>query len=118
MINMIRKAGIEIAKRLLHIDIFIESAIKEVIFYFKLMNWPLAGDNKRKNDKNSNSFDNRTKGINVVKTKYLRITLCEKTCFESVNRAIKMIFGSEHLFKAHNIGVGKTRDQNPSLIIL
>jgi hypothetical protein len=80
MINMIRKARIDIAKRLFHIDIFIKSVIKEVIFDFKLMNWPLVGDNRRKNDKNNSSLDNMTKGISVVKTKYLRITLCEKIC--------------------------------------
>jgi hypothetical protein len=116
MKNMIREARIDIAKRLLQIDIFIESDIDEDIFGIELMNWPLMGDNKR--NKNNNSLHNRIEGIRVVKTRYLRITLYDKTCLESVNVAIKMIFGSEYPFRAHNIGVGRMRDQDPSLIIL
>jgi len=116
MKDMIREARIDIAKRLLQIDIFIESDIDEDIFGIKLMNWPLMGDNKR--NKNNNSLHNRIEGIRVVKTRYLRITLYDKTCLESVNVAIKMIFGSKYPFRAHNIDVGRMRDQDPSLIIL
>ena len=60
MANMINKTRIDITRRLLHIDIFIESANKEVVFDIKLMNWLLVGDNKRKNEKNNRSLDNRT----------------------------------------------------------
>ena len=116
MKDMIREARIDIAKRLLQIDIFIESDIDEDIFGIKLMNWPLMGDNKR--NKNNNNLHNRIEGIRVVKTRYLRITLYDKTCLESVNVAIKMIFGSKYPFRAHNIDVGRMRDQDPSLIIL
>jgi hypothetical protein len=73
MKDMIREARIDIAKRLLQIDIFIESDIDEDIFSIKLMNWPLMGDYKRNN--NNNSLHNRIEDISVVKTRYLRITL-------------------------------------------
>jgi hypothetical protein len=73
MKDMIREARIDIAKRLLQIDIFIESDIDEDIFSIKLMNWPLMGDYKRNN--NNNSLHNMIEDINVVKTRYLRITL-------------------------------------------
>ena len=48
---------------------FIKSAIKKDIFNIKLMNWSL-GDNKREDDTNNSSLDNKTGGISGVKIKY------------------------------------------------
>ena len=66
----------------------------------------------------SGSFDNRTKSVSVVKTRNLSRTFGNKTSLETLNGSIKQIFNTKHSFRAHDVGVGRARNQSPSIILL
>ena len=66
----------------------------------------------------SGSFDNRTESVSVVKTRNLSITFGNKTSLEMLDGSIKKIFNTKHPFRAHDIGVGRARNQSSSIILL
>jgi len=109
--NMIKETMINVARRLLHIDIFTKNAIEKSIFDVGLVKGPLVG--QRKYNTNNNSLNNKAKSISIVKTRDLSVTLGNKMSLESLDRAIRKIFGSKHPFGAPNVGVGRAKDQNP-----
>jgi hypothetical protein len=108
---MIKETMINVARRLLHIDIFTKNAIEKSIFDVGLVKGPLVG--QRKYNTNNNSLNNKAKSISIVKTRDLSVTLGNKMSLESLDRAIRKIFGSKHPFGAPNVGVGRAKDQNP-----
>lgn len=107
---------INVARRLLHIDIFTKNAIEKSIFDVGLVKGPLVG--QRKYNTNNNSLNNKTKSISIVETRDISVTLGNKMSLESLDRAIRKIFGSKHPFGAPNVGVGRARDQNPDAVML
>ena len=115
---MIREARINVPRRLFHIDLFSKMTIEEYILDIKLAERPVVGHNKRKDNTNSGSLDDRAKSVSVVKTRYLCIAVGNKAGFEMLDRSIGQILGPKHPFGIHNVGVGRSRDQNPGMIIL
>ncbi len=95
--NMIGKA-VNIARGLFHINMFSEMPVEECIFDIKLAKGPFVGHSKRENNTDSGSFDDRTKGVSVVKTRYLCVALGNKAGFETLDRAITQVFGPKHPF--------------------
>ena len=96
--NMIGKARVNIARGLFHINMFSEMPVEEHIFDIKLTKGPFVGHNKRENNTDSGSFDDRTKGVSVVKTRYLCVAFGNKAGFEMLDRAIGQVFGPKHPF--------------------
>jgi hypothetical protein len=96
--NMIGKARVNIARGLFHINMFSEMPVEEHIFDIKLANGSFVGHNKRENNTDSGSLDDRTKSVNVVKTRYLCVALGNKTGFETLDRTIGQVFGPKHPF--------------------
>ena len=91
MTDMMRKARINIPRRLLHINMFSKSTIEEGVLDVKLPKRPFVGHNKRKHNTNSGSLDNRTKSVSVVETGYLCIAFGNKASFVTFNSAIRII---------------------------
>lgn len=58
---------VNVARRLLHIDIFTKNAIEKIIFDVGLVKGPLVG--QRKYNTNNNSLNNKAKSISIVKTR-------------------------------------------------
>ena len=110
LIDMIRVPGINVPKRLFHIDIFSESAIEECILHIKLADRPFVGNNKREHNMNSTSLNYRTGSVSVIKTRYLSIAFGHKTSLEALNGPIRQIFCPEHPFGTDNICVGRSRN--------
>ena len=115
---MIGKTRVNVSKGLLHINMFIEMAIKKRIFDFKLAKRPFVGHIKRVDNTDCSGLDDRAKSVSVVKTKYLCVALVNKKGFEMFNRSVGQIFGLKHPFGTHNVGVGGSRNQNPDTIVL
>ena len=115
---MIGVAGVNIPRRLFHIDRFSKMTIKECILDIKLAKRPVIGHSKRKDNTNSGSLDDRAKSVSVVKTRYLCIALGNKAGFKALDRSIEQIIGLKHPFGTYNVGVGRLRDQNPGTISL
>lgn len=105
MTNMIKKSKINIPRGLLHINMFNEMVIEKGIVDIKLSNRPFVGHYKRKHNMDIGGLDNRTKGVSVVKAKYMRVAFDNEASFETLNGAIKKIFSPKNLFRAHNVGV-------------
>ena len=97
---------------------FKKSVIEESILDIKLPNRPFICDRNRKHNTDSGSFDNRTESVSVVKTRNLSITFGNKTSLETLDGSIRQIFNEKHSFKAHDVGVGKVRNQRTSVILL
>ena len=116
--NMIREARINVPRRLFHTDLFSKITIEECILDIKLAKRLVIGHSKKKDNTNSGSIDDRAKSVSVVKIKYLCIAFGNKAGFKALDRSIGQILGSKHPFGTHNIGVGKSRDQNPGTISL
>ena len=108
--DMIRVPGINLPKRLFHIDIFSESAIEECILHIKLAERSFVGNNKREHNTNSSSLNNRTESVSVIKTRYPSLTFAHKTSLEVLNGPIRQIFGPERPFGIDNICVGRSRN--------
>ena len=107
---MIPVPGINVPRRLFHMDIFNESAIEECILHIKLVERPYVGNNKREHNTNSSSLNNRTESVSVIKTRYLSIAFGHKTNLEALNGPIKQIFCPEHPFGTNNICVVRSRN--------
>lgn len=107
---MIRVLGINVLRRLFHIDIFSESTIEECILHIKLAERPSVGNNKREHNTNSSSLNNKTESVSVIKTRYLSIAFSHKTSLEALNEPIRQIFYPKHLFGTDNICVGRSRN--------
>ena len=114
---MIPVPGINVPRRLFHIDIFSESAIEEFILHIKLAERPYVGNNKREHNTNSSSLNNRTESVSVIKTRNLSIAFGHKTNLEALNGPIKL-FCPEHPFGTNNICVVRSRNENPGAIML
>lgn len=82
------------------------------------MERPFLCHNNREHNSNSSGLDDGAKCINVVKTKYLCISIGNKMGFEAHNKSIKQIFSLKNPFRTHNIGVSRARNENPSTVIL
>ena len=85
MTDMIREVGVNITRRLFHIDMFGKMTIKKCIIDIKLTERPFVGHSKREDNTDSYSLDNRTKSVSVVKTRYLCIAFGNKASFETLN---------------------------------
>ena len=107
---MIRVPGINVPRRLFHIDIFSESVIEECLLHIKLAERPSVGNSKREHNTNSSSLNNRIESVSVIKTKYLSIAFGHKTSLEALNGPIMQIFCPEYPFGINNICVGRSRN--------
>ena len=58
----------------------------------KLINRPILSDCRSKSDADSDGFDNRTKGINVVDAKELIVSLGNNKSFIAIKRVIGFYF--------------------------
>ena len=85
LIDMIREAGVNIPRRLFHIDMFSKMTIKKCTLDIKLTARPFVGHSKREDNTDSCSLDNRTKSVSVVETRYLCIAFGNKASFEKLN---------------------------------
>ena len=81
--DMIRETGVNIPKRLFHIDMFSKMTIKKCILDIKLTEIPFVGHNKRED--NMDNCSNMTKSVSVVETRYLCIAFGNKASFETLN---------------------------------
>lgn len=96
-----------------------EIVVKDCVLDIKLLNGLFVGHINREHNMDSDSIDNRTKGISVVQIKYLCVVFGKEVSFEAaLYRAIREIFDLKHLFKTYKIGDGKSRNQNPGTIVL
>lgn len=60
---MVRKLGVNLSRRLMHVNSFSEIIMKESVFNIKLMNKPSSKDNIVKNNMNGSSFDDRVERV-------------------------------------------------------
>ena len=83
--DMIREVGVNIPRRLFHIDMFSKMTIKKCILDIKLTERPFVGHNKKEDNMDSCSLHNRTKSVSVVETKYLCIAFGNNVSFKTLN---------------------------------
>ena len=88
-------------------NMFNKSAIEENIL-----------DINRKHNMGSGNFDNRTESVSVVKTRNLSMTFGNKMSLETLDRSIRQIFNAKHPFRSHDVGVGRAKNSNLSVILL
>lgn len=72
---MVRKLRVNKGRRLLHIHLLLEGAMKKRIVDIKLSDRPTRRNSKIKNKSNNGGFDNRTEGVIVVNVYLLMVTL-------------------------------------------
>lgn len=69
--HLVRMSSVYKPRRLAHIDVFLQNAIKKCIVKIKLFNGPIIGDGKSKHRSNGSRFDHRTIGIMKIKMQNL-----------------------------------------------
>ena len=105
-----------IPRSMFHMNMFSKSVIEESIFDIKLPKRRFICANKRKHNTDRSSFDNRIESVSVVETKNMSITFGNKTSLQTLDIYIRQIFSVEHSFRAHDVGVGRAGNHNPSVI--
>jgi hypothetical protein len=79
---------------------------------------PTLSKSHRDQELNSGWFDNRAKGILVVKTISLFESFYNKPCLVSLNRAIRLLFNFECPLAVYNIYFRMRGNKPPCFVLL
>ena len=115
---MIREPWINIARRLDHIDFFLEVTMQECISNIKLSQWPVELDCKRENDPHYGWFDNRAECFIKIHTILLMKAFSHKSDLVTANWTINIPFQFVNPLAAHHILTGMRGNKYPSALSL
>jgi hypothetical protein len=112
------KTSINKVRGLLTIDFFIESTMKKSVFNVKLMNGPVIGESKRKNNTDGGMFDNRAKSFIKINTWLLGKTPNYPSSLVASKGTIRMKLMAKNPFATDNVSIWRRRNKSPGVITL
>jgi hypothetical protein len=93
---MLRSISINEARRLAHINFFLQVTMEQSVLNIQLMQRPTSRNCQRKEEPNSGMLDNGSKGILIVKTIALLEPFGNKTRLIALNGPTYMFLHFEH----------------------
>lgn len=117
MTDVVRTGGIDEPRGLLTINDFIQSAMEKGIFNVELVDGPVVGDGKRKDDVNGRGFNDGTEVLIEVHSWSLRITAYDPSCLIESKSAVRVEFMFEYPLVGDNVHAKRAMDQGPSLVM-
>jgi hypothetical protein len=115
--DMIRMMLINKSGGLLTVDLLIKRAIEKCILDIELTDWPRAGDSNGENNPYSGGLDDRTECVVIINSRTLRVATNNPASLVPGETTIGVEFMTVNPLPGDNIGMRRTGNKGPSLVV-